>query len=187
MNWKERLLDLESQKAWDDAIIYMQNIVTQNPYDLDAYLGMLYLLMNLLVEEDYNNNKHDYYADLCKRYFIEAYTKFREDPEFLFYASKIAFMSEWYFNIAIEQAEEMSLKAYLMEPENTLYQSTYYLHLDEKDPKNRQALIDYASKIVSPNSPIKEILVSKGSLGAYLLEIITGSNKRILSNLSGEA
>lgn len=52
---------------------FMKNIIEQNPNDLDTYLEMNCLLMNLLVEEDYDKNKHEYYANLLKKYFIESY------------------------------------------------------------------------------------------------------------------
>lgn len=186
MNWKEQLLKLENNKEWDRAIAYMQYVICEEHYNCDAYISMLYLLMNLLVEEDYDNTKHDYYAGLAKKYFDESYALFHENPKYLFYVGNTAFMSEWYFDITIEEAESIALKSYLLEPNNVLYQSTYYLLLNKKDPKNRQALIDYAQKIVEPNSPIKGMLSHEGSLGKYLLEIIIGSNKQILSDLAVE-
>ena len=153
---------------------------------MDAYLSMCYLLMNLLVEEDYNQSKHDFYANLCKKYFDESYARFHDNAEYLFYIGKIAFMSEWYFDIDIEDARKMVLKAFALEPENLLYQSTYYLYLDMKDPHNFQTLLNYAYKVVDPHSQIKDILKDKGSLGAYLLEIITGWNKDIILELSAQ-
>lgn len=54
----------------------MIDCVNKNPESLAAYLSVCYLLMNLLVEEDYENSKHDYYAKLLKHYFDESYFKF---------------------------------------------------------------------------------------------------------------
>lgn len=184
MLWKKQLAKLEHAKQWDRAIKYMQNIVTKNPDNLDAYLSINYLLMNLLVEEDYDNTKHDYYASLTKKYFDESYAKFSNNPEYLFFTGITAFMSEWYFDIDREDAKKMLFKALDLEPDNLLYQSTYYLYLDKKDPNNIQPLLDYANKVIASDSPIKTLLKNKGSLGAYILEITTGSNKRVIAELT---
>ena len=84
----------EQQKEWDTAIQYMESVIDQHPNDMDAYLSINYLLMNLLVEEDYNSEKHDYYAALLKKYFDISYAKFSDNPEYLYYSARIAAMSE---------------------------------------------------------------------------------------------
>jgi len=48
MEWKEHLRTLERAKEWDLAIVLMEDIIKQNPNDMDAYIFMNYLLMNLL-------------------------------------------------------------------------------------------------------------------------------------------
>ena len=184
MSWKNQLKQLESKKEWDAAIQYMQNIIVESPSCLDAYLSICYLLMNLLVEEDYDRIKHDYYVALTKKYFDESYAKFHENPKYLFYIATIAFMSEWYFDIDVEDAKHMLFKAIALEPDNLLYQSSYYLYLDKKNINNIKPLLDYARKVLDPESPIKTLLENKGSLGAYLLEIITGWNKSIILELT---
>ena len=83
MSWKNQLKQLESKKEWDAAIQYMQNIIVESPSCLDAYVSICYLLMNLLVEEDYDRIKHDYYTALTKKYFDESYAKFSNNPEYL--------------------------------------------------------------------------------------------------------
>jgi hypothetical protein len=60
MSWKKQLAGFEHRKEWDEAIELMQHVIAENSYDLDACLSMNYLLMNLLVEEDYNRRKLDY-------------------------------------------------------------------------------------------------------------------------------
>ena len=84
MNWEEQLAKLEQRKDWKSAIVLMQETINQNSNSVDAYLIMNYLLMNLLVEEQYEPNDHNYYAGLLKKYFIESYAKFSDNPEYLF-------------------------------------------------------------------------------------------------------
>lgn len=85
MTWQKILRKLEQNKEWDNAIEFMQNVVKENPDNVDVYLRINYLLMNLLVEEDYDRTKHDYYAALLKKYFDESYAKFFLNPEYLYY------------------------------------------------------------------------------------------------------
>ena len=50
MEWKESLRKLERNKQWDEAIEFMQEVIAQNQDDMDAYIAINYLLMNLIVE-----------------------------------------------------------------------------------------------------------------------------------------
>ena len=54
MLWQEQLKKLEDAQQWDFAVDLMQEVIAKNPDDMDAYMSMNYLFMNLLVEEDYN-------------------------------------------------------------------------------------------------------------------------------------
>lgn len=168
MSWKKELLNLEHQKSWDTAIKLMQKVIQQNPDDKDAYLSMNYLLMNLLVEEEYDRSKHDWYAQLAKKYFDESYKKFSHDPEFLFYTGITAVMSPWYFGITSDEYDAMLQTAMHLNPENALYKRTYYISLDTNHPHNRSAIHAYAHLVLQDNSPIKTTLWSKGSLGMYI-------------------
>ena len=69
MCWREQLKQYEYNKNWNAAIKLMQVVIDDNPNDIDGYLFMNYLLMDILVNEMYDNSKHDYYADLLKKYF----------------------------------------------------------------------------------------------------------------------
>jgi hypothetical protein len=173
MTWQQKLKNFEKRKEWDIAIELMQHMVANNPHDLDIYLSTLYLLMNLLVEEDYEDSKHSYYAYLTKKYFDESYEKFSTDPEYLFYVGRIAVMSEWFFEIDVKDYEKMLLDAIRIAPDNPLYQWSYYDILPRDTPDNRKRICAYAAMVLKENSPIKTLLISKGSLGEYLLGLIT--------------
>lgn len=171
MNWKEQLENNEQAKDWKSAIELMQNTINDNPHDLDAYLSINYLLMNLLVDEDYESSEHDYYAGLLKKYFLESYSKFSHNPEYLFYTGITAHLSEWYFDIDIEEAKTMITEALRLEPENILYKWGYYTYLDMSNVNNKQQGIAYAKEILTTNS-VKKVLKSKGALGEYILGIM---------------
>jgi hypothetical protein len=180
MTWQEQLQFFENGKQWDQAIGLMQHIITQNPHDLQAYLSMNYLLMNLLVEEDYDRSKRDYYTFLTKKYFDESYKQFSHNPEYLFYTGRTAVMSEWFFEIEVKDYEKMLSDATRLEPDNLLYQWSYYDYLDLNDYENRKKVCAYAKMVLEPNSPIKKPLLSKGSLGMYLFGLITNWSQGIL-------
>jgi hypothetical protein len=167
MNWKEQLSKLEQSKDWKSAIALMQETINRNSNSVDAYLSMNYLLMNLLVEEQYDPNDHDYYAGLLKKYFIESCTKFSNNPEYLFYIGQIACISEWYFDIEIEEAQSMMKKASELKPDNILYKWANYSDLDMRESSNKDKMSLYARKALS-ESEVKRDLESKGALGKYL-------------------
>lgn len=185
MTWKARLKQFESTKDWDAAIELLKNIIASHPQDIDAYIAMNYLLMNLLVEEQYDQIKHDEYAALAKRYFDESYSRFSENSEYLFFTGITAVMSEWYFDITVDDYKFMLNKAMILFPDNPIYQRTYYIQLDESDPKNRKPLIDYANTILHDDW-ISNTLENKGAVGEYLLDIMTNWSLRILEKYKYE-
>lgn len=171
--WKNNLRILESKKEWDNAIEFMQRAIEQNPHDVDMYIVMNYLLMNLLVEEDYDKSKRNYYCELTYYYFQESYAQFSNNPEYLFYTGITTHMSEWYFRIDCGKAKEMLKKAVTLEPTNPLYKWGYYVYLDMSNMNNWRIALPYAQEILSLNSIYKQQLQSKGAIGDYILEIMT--------------
>lgn len=180
MTWQKELKQFEANKDWDVAIEFMEKIIGENPNNLDTYLSINYLLMNLLVEEDHDENKHHYYEDLLKKYFKESYAKFSYNPEYLYYIGTIACMSEWYFDITLEEATKMSNEARLLDPKNPVYQWDYYYSLEMQNLGDKKEIIEYAKLILAENSPIKKILQTKGALGEYILRIMTNWSKKII-------
>lgn len=184
MNWKEQLKEYEQKKDWDFAINLLNQVINTNPFDLDAYLNIIYLLMNLLVEENYSEQAHDYYAGLLKKYFIESYSKFCHNPEYLFYIGIIAHMSEWYLGIEIEEAKTMIKEALRLDPDNILYKWGRYAYIDMDNIIDRYKGFPYAKKILLGDCTIRDKLRSKGLLGEYILEIMENWSKETLSIIS---
>ena len=181
MDWKLQLLELEKQKKWDEAIELMQNVIKANPEDMDAYINMNYLLMNLLVEEDCDPSKQEDCETLLKWYFDESYTKFSNNAEYLYFMGRTAVMGEWFFGIDQEDYEAMIEKAKILEPENLIYKESYYWELSHENPLDPE-LIAYAKWVVKHNSPIRQYLSAKGSIGEYLLELKENWAKGVLEN-----
>jgi len=180
MEWKKKLRLLELDKQWDCAIVLMQQVIKENPDDIDAYIYMNYLLMNLLVEEEYDQRKHDIYASLIKKYFDESYAKFYNNAEYLFCTGVTAVMAEWYFGIDAQAYEAMLKKAMQLEPDNLVYKRTYYMHLDKNIPKEKREVSSYAQLLLQNNSPLVESIKSRGAFGEYLLSCMQGWAERTL-------
>lgn len=182
MDWKKTLQQLEKSQDWDLAIKFMEHIIHENPTDMDAYLSMNYLLMNLLVEEDHNEKNHAFYEKLTKKYFDESYKKFSHNPEYLYYTGITAHMSEWYFGITTEKAQEMLHTANKLDPQNLIYQWDSIYKLDPKKSDDKKKLLSYALSVLDPEGYITKTLQSKGSLGEYILEMMTHRAHEIIED-----
>lgn len=182
MHWKEVLQRLEWQKNWDTAIEYMEHVLQKNHDDMDAYIYMNYLLMNLLVEEDHNHLQYnlEYYANLAKDYFDLSYAKYSENSEYLYYTALTAVMSEWYWGIEVEDYDRMFEKAIQLEPNNPVYHWQHIISLKEKDPANHKELREYYELVLKEDSEIRAILEARGAVGQYLLGMMTHAAKRFL-------
>ncbi len=188
MNWQKQLRILENNKQWDEAIALMQDVIKNNPDNMDAYIFMNYLLMNLLVEEYPNKANVPYYKELTKHCFDESYRKFSHNPEYLFFTGITAVMSEWYFGIELEDYEAMLKAATDLDPENDLYRISYYFGSIHSKKPNTSLALDYADLSLDPDGALQKQLVTKGAVGEYYLELTTNRAKRkILENSNAYA
>jgi len=197
MNWKQEVRILEQHDDFDVAIFYLEQVIKEYPDEVDAYIFMLFRLMDTIVEHachfanvsrtpvseiktKYYDAKEDYYEILAKKYFKEGYAKFSENAAFLFYVGITAVMSEWYFGIDRKDYERMLDKAMLLEPDNLLYKDRYYINLDCTVEYNKKEAMEYAKKVLSEDSFIKRAVADKGAVGEYWLELTTNWSKRLL-------
>lgn len=174
IEWKEQLAKYEEAKDWNAALKLMQKVIESDPDNIDGYLLTNYLLMNLLVEEDYEFAKTDYYSGLLKRYFNESYVKFSKEPEYLFYTAITASMSEWFMGINDETVYyKMFQRALEIRYDNILYLWGYYAYL----PLKNTSKAVYYAKIILNDDLIKQSLSDKGALGNYVIEMIKATIK----------
>ena len=186
MNWKYVLQKLEETNQWDEAIEFMEEVIRDHPNNVDAYLSMNYLLMNLIVEESYARDRHDYFAQKLEDYYFESSKKFLNNPEYLFFTAITAYMSEWYFELELEEAREMLWRALYMQYTNTLFMWALYGSLELENPANLKLAVPYAKMIGDEQSEIRKQLKLKGSLGKYLLGLMTGWSQRVLAKSMGD-
>jgi tetratricopeptide (TPR) repeat protein len=169
MNWKERLNEYEKNKEWIEAIRLLEQVIEKEDCKSEPVVRMIYLLHNLLVEEDYKSSglEHDFLASLLLKYFQESLQKFGEDAEYLFFIGIILHIAEWYFGQDdVHLALQMQRKAVELDPQNILYAFSYNVSVS-----NKTTISNLVSKLL--NDKIKlQWLESKGFPGQYVLGII---------------
>jgi len=179
MNWKEKLRVLQKDKDWDKAIELMKETVKKNPNDSWSYVQLIYLFHNILLEENYPEEKQDDLALLLKNHFSFSKDQFSEDSEYLFFIGKILHIAEWYFGLEDNLlAIKFQEKAMKKEPNNLLFEWAYRLSL----PNDIRA--DYlAHKLIESKSEKIKWIESKGFPGEYILEHLNMGNKRYVKKV----
>ena len=183
MNWNKQLSEIESHFGhhekydWKSAVEFVENLVSEYPNNVDVYIRAIYLIHNILVEEDYPNDEHNQMAELLKAYFEKSYKLFSNNAEYLFFIGKILHIAEWYFGLEDNKlAIEMQKTAMDKEPENILYEWAYRLSCSE------DAVEGYLANQLIENAKEKiEWLKSKGFPGNYILEHLQMSNQKYLA------
>lgn len=168
MEWKEELKLLESNKYWDDAVVLIKRAAERNPDDVEVCTRAIYLLVNLLLEEDFvaHNLEHDSLARMLKQYFDYSHKRFGDNAEYLFFTGYFMGLAEWYFGQdTLDLSHQMLKKATEIEPENTLYEWAYKFVLGDESA----GLL--AKKLISDAEKMKW-LESKGSPGEYLVFVV---------------
>ena len=181
MDWKKQLSDVENhfgyheKRDWKLAIELVKNLVKKYPHNVEVYIRAIYLIHNILVEEDYSCDEFDEMAILLKEYFDKSYSLFSENAEYLFFIGKILHIAEWYFGLEDTiLATEMQKKAMEKEPYNLLYKWAYTLSCSEEKA-------DYlANQLINHEKDNIDWLKRKGFPGKYVLEHLQMSNQRYL-------
>lgn len=168
MHWKEELESLERRKHWSDAVVFINKTTAKNRDNVEVHVRAIYLLLNLLLEEDYAayNLEHNSLAKLLKQYFDETYERFSNNAEYLFFIGYFMGIAEWYFGQdTLDLSHQMLKKATELKPENALYEWGYKFALGDE-------LAGYlATKLIADSETIKW-LESKGSPGEYIINVI---------------
>ena len=170
--WKRQLKSLERSKEWDQAIEFMQTTISIYPDDMQTYIYTNFLFMNLLVNEKFDESKHDYYASLLKKYFDESYAKFSDNAEYLFCTGITAIMDEEYLGLEVEAVHKMLIQAMKLEPDNIWYKSADYLYVNRRILNQSPAALEYAEQALSHNSELDSKLNWHCAFNKYLSEEI---------------
>jgi len=178
MNWQEKLLLFVKNKNWIQSINLMKETIKKNPSNSWAYIQSIYLFHNILLEENYPEEKQEELVGLLKKYFKISKNKFSNDPEYLFFIGKILHIAEWYFGLDDNLlAFEFQKKAMNKEPDNLLYKWAYLLSY------SRDNQVDHlAHQILTSKNAKVSWLKTKGFPGEYILEHLKMSKDRYVKN-----
>lgn len=188
MDWKEQVKYLEQEGSFDIAIFVLEKEIKERPDNLDAYIFLLYRFMDLFLENacywsniskdrlrqiksEYYDAKKWQYVPLVQKCFDESYARFSDDPEYLYYASKIVIQFYWYIDLKVDEnlIDAMYEKAKA---------SGYNSLIEQSSPKNEHD-IEWAKRILSDPS-IQEQLATKGAAAEYVIGSKVFIAKRIL-------
>ena len=196
MHWKEQLHKLEQEEAFDIAIFFMQKVITTYPDNRDAYLSMIYLIADTVIEphswdfdayadhakRDYYQSKYDEYSALGERYFSRSYFKFNNDASYLLVAAHAFLTLPWIFGVDTDFRDAMLRKAHTLDPDNPVYKGIYYKEIYRNNPTNPEVLA-WAQLMVNENSPLKEFS-GKGRVWEYAQSIAKCFPNQILEKYS---
>jgi hypothetical protein len=93
---------------------------------------------------------------------------------------RIVCIAEWFLGHDTPDYNSMLHNALRIEPDNLIYQQTYYDFLDWNNPDQREKAKNYYQHILVKDSPTIKALQAKGSLGEYVLELMIGCGNELI-------
>lgn len=182
MNWKEQLSEIEKdfgfhkERDWKPAIDLVNSLLVEHNHNVELNVRAIYILHNILVEEEYPDEEQDRMIDLLQKWFNQSMKIFSGNAEYLFFIGKILHISEWYFGLEDNKlAIEFQNKAMEREPGNLLYEWAYRLSCPRDSEEGY-----LAHQIVVNNKDTISWLKAKGFPGEYVLEHLKMSNEEYL-------
>jgi len=182
MSWKEQLAKIEKdfgyhkKRDWKPAINSVNEMLNEHPNDVELNIRAIYMLHNILVEEEYPTEEAEGMIDLLQKWFNESKKQFLENSEYLFFIGKILHIAEWYFGLDDTRlALEFQKKAMEKTPGNLLYEWAYRLSCigDVVEGYLAYQIITYDKDAIN-------WLKTKGFPGEYVLEHLTMSSEEYL-------
>jgi len=178
MDWVRKLTEIEGnfglrkQIDWRPTVELIQQLMAEQSNNVELTVRVIYILHNIIVEEEYSDDEHDVIAELLKKYFNESYQNFSENSEYLFFVGKILYVAEWYFGLdedfdPVEKslAFKMQEKAFNYEPDNKLYE--WACAFSRKDMRKACELSRY---LLFEDTKWLDWLRTKGYPGRYSIE-----------------
>ena len=178
MNWREQVAQLEREGDFDIAVFLLEKVIKENPDEMDAYIILLHRFMDSCLENPcYWSNvskdplkeiKEKYYEDKigqdyrqrAQKCFDESYARFSNNPEYLYYASKLLLHAYDFMCLNVKESLliEMCHKAKAI---------GYNKCLEERN-QNDVDDTDWAKRIINDPS-IQKQLATKGAAAEYVL------------------
>lgn len=189
MSWREQVRLLEKEGSFDIAIYVLEKQIKKNPNEKDAYIMLLYRLMDSILEnpcywrniskdplreikEEYYEDKNRYdYNKRVEKIFTTSYEKFSNDTEYLYYAALFLFHACIFTDLIDKESAFISMhKEAIARGYNAVIEQGY---------SGKESEIEWANRILNDPS-IQDQLATKGAAAEYVLGNVVASAKKIL-------
>jgi hypothetical protein len=189
MNWREQVAQLEHEGNFDITIFLLEEVIQEYPEEMDAYIILLHRFMDSILEnpcywsntskdplrkikEEYCEDKikHDY-RERAQHCFDESYARFSDNPEYLYYASRLLLHA--YDFMCLNVKESLLISMY------EKAKASGYNSLIEQGYPKKEHDVEWAKRILN-NPSIQEQLATKGAAAKYVIGETVAAAKRIL-------
>ena len=191
MNWREQVAQLEHEGNFDIAVFLLEKIIQEHPDEMDAYIILLHRFTDSILEnpcywsnvsadplkkikEEYYDDKieHDY-RERAQHCFDESYARFSDNPEYLYYASRLLLHAYDFMCMKVKESLLISM-------ETKARASGYNSFIEQSSPKNEHDA-EWAKRILNDPS-IQEQLATKGAAAEYVIGREVSWAKKILED-----
>lgn len=163
------LSTIERERNVYQAVEYIEKY---NDKSLDAYLRVLFILLDFLVDGQYTEEEHLFFSSKIMNIYNDARAEYSNHNEFLFFSGIMIYIAEWYFGITnTDVATSFLYKAMHSDSENIIYQWGFFSIIDQRVEINTEKKFRLSKKILD-DKLIVEWIKQKGLLGEYLLGLI---------------
>lgn len=189
MNWREQVAQVEHEGNFDIAVFLLEKVIQEDLDEMDAYIILLHRFMDSILEnpcywsntskdplrkikEEYCEGKieHDY-RERAQHCFDESYARFSDNPEYLYYASRLLLHAYDFMGLNVKESLLLSMyeKA----------KASGYNSLVEQGYPQKEYDVEWARRILNDPS-IQGQLATKGAAAKYVIGETVAAAKRVL-------
>ncbi|QQS40368.1 MAG: hypothetical protein IPM63_13500 [Acidobacteriota bacterium] len=173
---KSELEELIEAKEWSK----LKTLANEKSNDFGGSslvaIESIYQLLNLLSYGTYKNYaEHDEIAQTLYDIFENSFSKFHDDPEYLFFVGYCIALNDRYFKQGdLKLSHTLLRKAFDLEPDNLLYEWGFRFSTSDREARK------VTEQIVN-NDDISNTLRKKLSAGKFMVEAILNAERRFKS------
>lgn len=142
MNWQEELRINFEKEDYEQSIILLKKELTEpfcNDEDLSLNLMYVYMYMFMLKKSSNTESQMIFLSENILAVYRTIREKYKDSAKALFYTAYNSSIAEWILDLDIKDIKDMYYRAWLLEPNNKLYEYGYYQFTLENQPKANAA------------------------------------------------
>ena len=145
---------------WVAAIDYLTQVSEKHPEDVDVAINLVYCF-GIFLSEKAEMDAISVYQNRSIAFFEQAYERFRDNPDFLFYAGFMVCIGEWNYGIEDHFGDKMMAMALSMRPDDVVFSLG-------SDMEDRKQLKRHVFSYLDENG--YESVLKHGPMGEYFLD-----------------